>query len=587
MPHRVLLFSLLSCASLLLVGCDPAAEPASVEGNRDQPRLSGQAAIQPGPRFRVADPSSGFAFQHHNGMQGELWMIELLGSGAAMVDYDRDGDLDIYMVQGGPLVDRESATLPGDRLYQNRWVETGRVSFVDVTKTSGIRATGYGMGVAVADVNGDGLPDIYVTNYGPNQLWINRGDGTFEDRTREAGVESSGFSTGATFLDYDRDGRLDLLVTDYLIYATASEPNCFDISDQPDYCSPKSHPYAPNTLFRNLGAGHFEDTSATTGIAAVAMPSFQAVTSDFDGDGWPDLLVANDGEENTLWHNENGSHFVNMAPLAGVAVNMVGASEASMGVSVTDFDNDGNSDLLLTHLSGETNTLYLNDGSGFFSDISSTTGQGASSRSSTGWGVNWLDWDHDGDSDLFIANGGVRFGMLQTESRSFSTLAQSNHFYRHDIDDRLKMIKPRYTGNPTDNALSRGSAAGDIDNDGDIDLLVSNNNGPAQLLINETSHRNHWIGLDIVNSSGSRYLPGMKVRLTLTGGEHIYLFSHFNESYLSSNDPRFVTGIGSSNAPVNATITWPDGTNQSVEALLPDRYHRVEYPGQPLEVVEE
>ena len=377
------------------------------------------------PLFTDAAADSGLDFTHWNGMSGEYYFPEMTGQGAALLDYDNDGDLDVYMVQGGLLgpgkkradamFPYQGAWPPSDRLFRNDLgapaEKTGErgLKFTDVTAESGLAkiATGYGMGVATGDFNNDGFTDLYVTNYGSNQLLRNQGDGTFRDVTSAAGVDDPSWSTSAAFFDFDRDGWLDLFVTNYVVFDLGRNPECFAPSSRRDYCGPSAFPGVADRLWRNRGDGTFEDVSVRSRIGAEKGAGLGVVAADFDGDGWLDLYVANDGEPNHLWLNQRDGTVRDEALLAGVAVNREGEPEASMGVSAADFDGDGDDDLFMTHLMSETNTLYVNDG-GLFEDRTLETGLAAGSLTFTSFGTAWFDVDNDGWLDLMIANGAVK-----------------------------------------------------------------------------------------------------------------------------------------------------------------------------------
>ncbi|MCZ6560797.1 MAG: VCBS repeat-containing protein, partial [Gammaproteobacteria bacterium] len=362
---------------------------------------------------------SGLDFVHFNGMSGELYYAEMMGSGAALFDYDNDGDLDIYLVQGAMLgVGKEisAATfapkhqLPlTDRLYRNDSGDDGsdRIRFTDVTKEAGILASGYGMGVATGDFDNDGHVDLYVSNFGANQLLKNNGDGTFSDVTEHAGVGDPSWSVSSSFVDYDSDGLLDIYVGNYVDFTLAGNKPCRSTTSARDYCSPKVYRPQFDTLYRNLGDGTFAEVSQAAGIHAVTGGALGVVTADFNGDLAVDIYVANDGVPNQLWINDGKGHFSDESYLSGVAVNMDGAPEASMGVAAADFDGDGDIVLVMTHLARETNTLYVNDGSCWFEDRTATAGLESASLPNTVWATVWFDSDNEGWLDLFVATGAV------------------------------------------------------------------------------------------------------------------------------------------------------------------------------------
>ncbi|MCH6572922.1 MAG: VCBS repeat-containing protein, partial [Proteobacteria bacterium] len=384
---------------------------------------------------------SGIDFFHFNGMSGEIYFPEIVGTGSALLDYDRDGDLDIYIVQGnmlGPGKQLEDALIPprhplplSDRLYRN---DTGTgddgkilVRFTDVTEESGELGTGYGMGVATGDINNDGYTDLYVMNLENNQLLLNNGDGTFSDVTVAAGVDDPRWSTSAVFLDYDKDGWQDLYVATYVAFDWENRIPCFSLTATREYCGPKTYAGTVDKLFRNLGDGRFEDVTRKAGIIGGVGGGLGVVATDFNGDQWLDIYVANDGAANFLWINQQDGSFVDDALMAGAALNMDGAPEASMGVDAADFDDDGDDDLFMTHLSNQTNTLYRNRGDGTgFDDQTGVMGLAASSQMFTGFGTAALDIELDGDLDLIFsgatgdcASGIARFAALVNEGGGF------------------------------------------------------------------------------------------------------------------------------------------------------------------------
>ncbi|HMB90144.1 MAG TPA: VCBS repeat-containing protein, partial [Rhodothermales bacterium] len=382
---------------------------AACESEHSAP--SSDTASQP-PLFENVATASGLDFVHVNGMSGEKYFVEMTGAGGALLDYDSDGDLDVYAVQGHPIeaaADTLEDAVYQDRLYRNdltiRPDGSRSMTFTDVTEESHLRATGYGMGVAAGDVNNDGHPDLYVTNWGPNQLWINNGDGTFTDATQPGITDDPRWSTSAALVDFDRDGWLDLMVVNYVAYRLENEHPCFaSRSGRRDYCGPQSYTAESDRLLHNRGDGTFEDVTVEMGLSQTFGAGLGIAVADFNEDGWPDLYVANDGMENQLWINQEGQRFENESVQAGTAVNMSGATEASMGVVAADFDDDGDEDLFMTHLNGETNTLYMNMGGALFEDRSRPAGLGQASWPYTAFGTDALDYDLDGWLDLFVAN---------------------------------------------------------------------------------------------------------------------------------------------------------------------------------------
>jgi hypothetical protein len=519
-------------------------------------------------------------------MSGAFYFPEINGGGVAWLDADGDGDLDAYLVQSGPIGPKtgkqpaaetsSGKDLPSDRLFRN---QGGR--FVDVTEASGLHATGYGMGVATGDVDNDGDVDLYVANYGPNQLWRNNGDGTFTDVTAPAHVDDPRWSIGASFVDYDRDGDLDLYVVNYVEFDLERNPRCFTESSRRDYCGPSAFPSVPDRLFRNRGDGTFEDVSADSGIGRQAGSGLGVVSADFNRDGWPDLYVANDGQANFLWLNQGDGTFRDDALFAGVALNREGAPEASMGVDAGDFDGDGDDDLFMTHLMGESNTLYVNDGTGLFEDRSLEAGLASGSVPYTAFGTAWADVDNDGWLDLFIGNGAVRILEERARRGDPYPLDQPNQLFWNDRGKRFVDITDRAGEAFGEAEVTRGAAFGDVDDDGDLDILVSNNEGRARLLINQVGQDRLWIGLRIVEGEPPRDALGARVEVVLAGGPSLWRRVRTDGSYASAHDPRVLVGLGERAGPEGAKVEavrvyWLDGTVETWKGLGPGRYHRLE-----------
>ena len=535
--------------------------------------------------FTEAARDSGIDFVHFNGMTGEFYMAENVGSGAALFDYDNDGDLDLDLVQGRmidperPLADALFPLQPGqtlfDRLYRNDLViredGTRSLRFTDVTEESGIRAGEYGMGAIAADYNGDGWVDLLVTSLGKTQLYHNNGDGSFSDVTDKAGVDTGNWSVGATFLDYDRDGHLDLYIGNYLDFTVANNKKCIAPSGAPDYCSPRKYNAQRDHLFHNRGDGTFEDVTTSARVDRGFGPALGIIAADFNGDGWQDIYVANDAAANQLWINRKDGTFVDDALLAGVAVNMEGAEEASMGVDAADFDGDGDEDLFMTHLEGETNTIYVNDGNGWFEDRSLATDLGAASKPFTAFGTAWLDYDNDGWLDLLVANGGVNSNPALVRAGDKYPLHQTNQLFANLGNGRFREVTAEAGKVFEQSEVSRGAAFGDIDNDGDPDVVVTNNNGPARLLINNIGNRNHWLGLELLDSDGRTAL-GARVAVHRSKGPVLWRRVRTDGSYASSNDPRVLVGLGDSGQIDRLIVYWPDGSVEQWREITLDGY---------------
>jgi hypothetical protein len=530
------------------------------------------------PIFVDANTESGLDFVHVNGMNGGYLFPEIQGPGVALFDYDNDGDLDVYLVQGGYLEDTGTSDRPTtrliDRLYRNDLVVSAdgsrHVRLHDVTVAAGLDASRYGMGVTTGDYDNDGDIDLYLSNFGDNQLWRNNGDGTFSEVGEESGTGDSRWSHSAVFVDIDRDGWLDLLVVNYVDFRLGNRKACSDATGAMDYCGPFAHAPVPDRLYRNLGDGRFEDISAKSGLRQPGS-GLGVVSGDFNQDGWPDLYVANDAMPNHLWINQGDGRFLDDALMLGTAVNSEGQPEASMGVVAGDVDGDGDEDLFMTHLREETNTLYVNDGNGGFREKSIASGLAAASRGFTGFGAALLDFDLDGWLDVVVVNGAVRAVQSESQRRRAFPYGQPNQLFRNqdghyiEISDQVPVLAFEES--------SRGLAAGDIDNDGDPDLIIANANGPARLLLN--THRDaEWLGLRLIGKSG-RDAIGASVTLRRADGRPMFRRVRVGGSYLSAGDPRLLFGLAGNAAITGLAVAWPDGSCERWSGLALNRYHEL------------
>ena len=436
--------------------------------------------------------------------------------------------------------------------------EKGELRLVDVTAQAGVGHEGYGMGLAVGDYDGDGHVDLYVTNFGPNVLYHNNGDGTFTDVTREAGADDPRFSASATFFDYDSDGDLDLYVTNYVSFTVKGNRVCDEAGR--DYCSPSVYEPVPDRLFRNQGGGRFSDVVGEAGLGTTFGAGLGVIAADFNFDDRPDIYVANDGTPNQFWVNLGDGTFEDLGLVSGTAYNVDGVAEAGMGVTAADFDGDGDEDLFVTHNQRETNTLYLNGRKAGFSDATYRFGLANPSAAWTGFGTLWFDYDHDGWLDLFVANGAVTLDNRQPPDSPYP-YAQKNQLFRNSGTGRYQEIGADLAGPGMDLVeVSRGAAFGDLDNDGDTDIVIATNNGPARLLVNQIGSGNHWLGVRLESENGSQAGIGQaRVGLIREGKDPLGRRCHTDGSYLSASDSRVMFGLGSSADIKGLAVYWADG----------------------------
>ena len=515
------------------------------------------------PLFREAAKEAGLAFEHFTGATGNFYLPEIMGSGVALLDCDLDGDLDVYLLQGAMLdegADPAAARFPpegplGNRLFENRIVPDGKLAFVDATKGSGAGIEMYAMGVAVGDYDSDRDPDMYVTGIGPNYLLENNGDGTFRAAD---GPQDTRWSTSATFADYDGDGDLDLFFANFVDFSTPNNKECFASTGERDYCVPTVFNPVPDRLFRNDG-GRFTDVTARSGLDSAFGNGLGVIAADLDADGRRDLYVANDTTENQMWINTGEGRFEDRAMRRGAAVNADGQVEAGMGVAAADFDNDGDDDLLMTHNVQETNTLYLNDGKGLFRDSTNRLGLGNSSLPFTGFGLAWSDFDHDGRLDVFVANGAV--AVMESLRGSGFPFVQENLLYL-GTEDGFEPLVGADAWSPVDAGASRGLATGDLDLDGDEDVVVTNCNGQARLYLNQ-SVAGASFRVRLAASGGNPFGLGARVGLCLEGRHCRWRRIRRDGSYLSSSEPAVSFASPGSGQAGHVEVHWPSGVRES------------------------
>jgi hypothetical protein len=513
----------------------------------------------------VPAKESGISWTHNNAMSPQRYLPETVGAGCAFFDYDNDGWMDVYLVNSGPSDFYAPKPSPRNALYRNNRNGT----FADVTDRAGVAGETFGMGAAAGDYDGDGWQDLYVTAYGRNILYRNNGNGTFTDVTARAGVAAPGWSTCATWFDFDKDGRLDLFVSSFVLYN--KEMSCGNNRlGRNFYCIPRIFKPRPSFLFRNNGDGTFADVSAASGIAASPGKSFGAVATDVNNDGLPDLFVANDTMPNFLFVNKGGGKFEEVGLAAGVAYGEAGNPRSGMGVDAADYDGDGWQDLFVANIDQELFSLYRNQKDLTFTDEPGEIAP--ATRLLSGWGLKFFDYDNDGDPDLFLANGHPD-DMVET------------------LTTRVKYKEPilmfENTGRGFDDVSAesgaafaksfpaRGMAVGDYDNDGDLDLLISNNGEAPALLRNEGGNRNNWVGLDLVAAKGGGPGAAGAVITWQAGALRQSRLKTSGGSYLASHDPREILGLGRGPKADAVEIRWPSGKIDKLSNLPAGAYVRV------------
>ena len=528
-------------------------------------------------KFTDVTAALGVSFRNLASHTSKKYLIETMGGGAALFDYDNDGLLDLFLVNGAPLADpTPKGTIPqktGEQYWNRLYHQKRDGTFEDVTKKAGLEGAGYGMGVAIGDYDNDGNADLFVTAYGGNRLYHNNGDGTFTEVTEKAGVAGGGWSTSAAWIDLDNDGLLDLIVLRYMewdfgdIWCGPHQPGFRS------YCDPKLFPPATSLVYHNDGNGRFTEISKRIGLSKPGK-GLGIAFADYDRDGHLDICVANDSMFEFLYHNKGDGTFEEVGLMTGISVDGEGGTYAGMGVDFADYDNDGLPDLLITDLGNQAYALYKNNGDGTFTYTTYTSGLADITRPHSGWGFRFMDVDNDGWKDLLIAQG---HDMDNVE------LTTPNLHYREppilirNAEGKFADISRSWGSVFNEPWVGRGMAVGDIDNDGRLDAVITSNDGAVHILHNETPTRNHWLILKLVGHRSNRDAIGADVKLTTSKGIQLQTVTTAG-SYLSSSDKRVHFGLGAEGMAQRVEIRWPSGIVQVLEAVPADQVLKVDEP---------
>ena len=581
---RVLLCAVL-CGALIfpLWGCskgpsgdDPQDSPASQDSHKaaDQntaqsdPQATPQTARNSGPlQFTDITAAAGITFKHNSGAFGKKYLPETVGSGCAFIDYDNDGWQDILLINSMNWPEHKGGKKSYPALYHNNHDGT----FTDVTKQAGLALEMYGIGCAVGDFDNDGYDDIYITTVGSNHLFRNLGNGKFADVTAKAGVADPGFSSSAVWFDYDNDGKLDLFVAHYIEWSIATDQYCTLDNKNKSYCTPQTYKGQSATLFHNRGDGTFENVTRRAGLYDPSCKSLGIAMLDYDNDGWMDLFVTNDTEPNKLYRNNHNGTFTDIAVAAGVAYSDAGTVRAGMGTDAADYDGSGRQSLVIGNFTNEGMALYHNDGTGLFTDQAGTTGIARISTRSLTFGTFFFDYDLDGLPDLLAINGHVSDDISVVQPNV--QYAQPPHLFRNLGKNRWEEVTAKLGSALQKPVVGRGAAYADIDNDGDLDLVIMANNGAARLLRNDNANQNDVLRVKTVGTRSNRDGIGAKVTVT-NKGARLFAMVKTGSSYLSQSELPLTFGLGKpeEGKTVSLTIVWPSGQKDSIANVTPNQF---------------
>jgi hypothetical protein len=516
-----------------------------------------------GIQFVDVSNQAGIHFSHYNAAAGRKWLPETIGSGCAFIDLDGDGWADIFLLNGKDWEPGRARHLPA--LYRNNKNGT----FTDITKGSGLDVEMYANGVAVADYDNDGLPDIYVTALEGDRLFHNEGHGRFRDVTGSSGIRNANFGTSAAWFDFDRDGKADLVLANYVKWSAATDIYCSMDGKTKSYCTPESYKGESLKLYHNLGNGRFEDVTKKAGLENATSKSLGIVTFDYNGDGWTDLFIANDTQPNKLYRNNKNGTFTEIAIESGVGYGDDGVARGAMGADAADYDRSGHAHLLVGNFSKQLMALYHNDGNGLFSDVASSTALARSSLLDVTFGAFFFDYDLDGFPDIFAVNGHIDPDINRTQSDlQFRERALLFHNNGHGgFDDVSGSVGPDLR-RPI---VGRGAAYADFDHDGDLDILVSENGGPAGLFRNDGGNKNHWLNVRLVGRQSNRSALGAVVRVESPSGKQ-WQTVHSGSSYCSQSELALTFGLKQDQTASRLTVEWPSGKVQGFENIPANRF---------------
>jgi len=570
-------FCLFLAAIVLFSGCKETPAPAA-QGNANEPATAEQAGSpSPTPTPDLPRPSgpieftdvtaqSGIRFKHNSGAFGKKYLPETIGSGCAFIDYDNDGWQDLIFVNSSDWPEHKKAKSVL-ALYHNNKDGT----FTDVTAQAGLAVEMYGVGVTVGDFDNDGNDDIYITCLGANHLFRNLGNGKFQDVTAKAGVADPGFSTSAVWFDYDNDGKLDLFVAHYVTWSVETDQYCSLDGKNKSYCTPQAYKGQSGTLFHNRGNGTFENVTQKAGLNDPTSKSLGIALLDYDSDGWLDLFVANDTEPNKLYRNNHDGTFSDVAVTAGVAFSESGTARAGMGVDAGDYDGSGKPGLIIGNFTNESMALYRNEGNGLFTDEAPNSGIGKVSAQSLTFACFFFDYDLDGLLDVFAANGHVSddISVVQPNVK----YAQPPHLFRNKGKKKFEEVGSKLGKSLQRAIVGRGAAFGDIDNDGDLDLIITTNNGPARVLRNENGNQNDLLRVKTVGTRSNRDGIGAKVTLKTSKGAKMFSMVKTGSSYCSQSELPLTFGLGKPEEGLTVTleIVWPSGQRESIPNIKPNQ----------------